>query len=225
MDREKFIERQNRATDYAFPPCVGKYSARQRFQQLTLDTFDFLLSEGAESVVFFLPSPDSGVNPLRNPGIWRTPDSGQIVMLSPALIERWESWHREYAEIRARNPLLELRDLMHAISESHNASSWPSGYEAQIRDWIDSGDMAGIPFDDRYGIITSEFFNRLRELRELSGGWLYWSDEERSIVFATDADRQQSIERQRAAALDLLDKYRSDATFVLRENEQQQKPE
>ena len=97
-----------------------------------------------------------------------------------------------------RNPRLELQDALRAISESHNASSWPVGYEWRISSWVDTGDPALPPFDDRYGIATPEFFNRLRELRRLCGGWFYWSEDSREVVFAAEPEWQRVRAEQEA---------------------------
>ena len=89
---------------------------------------------------------------------------------------------------------------MQEISESHTASSWPDGYEKRIQDWVDAGDAsAAPPFDDRYGIVTPDFFNRLRELRRRCGGWLYWSDDLRRIAFAPEPEWQRVRAAQEAA--------------------------
>lgn len=90
--------------------------------------------------------------------------------------------------------------MMQEISESHNASSWPDGYEPRIQAWVDAGDpSAPPPFVDRYGVITAAFFNRLRELRQLCGGWLYWSNDLHRVVFAPESEWQRMLAAQEAA--------------------------
>ena len=90
--------------------------------------------------------------------------------------------------------------MMQAISESDTASSWPAGYERHIQDWADAGDpSAPPPFDDRYGIVTPEFFSRLHALRQLCGGWLYWNDDRNCIVFAPELEWQRVRSAQEGA--------------------------
>jgi hypothetical protein len=89
--------------------------------------------------------------------------------------------------------------MMHHISESHNASSWPVGYERHIQVWVDAGDpCAPPPFEDRYRIVTPEFFNRLRELRQMCGGWFYF-DNDQGVTFASEAEWQRVRAAQEAA--------------------------
>ena len=197
MDRAEFIERQTRAADARFSLTVGEETAQQRFRLLAIDTYDFLTSAGAKIGWAFTPS-DEYASSVAYSG---RRDDGSRVELSPELIQRWENWNREYSRIRARNPRLELRDFMQNISESHNATSWPVGYERHIQAWVDAGDpSAPPPFDDRYNIVSPEFFNRLRELRQLCGGWLYSSDNVPGLVFAPEPEWQLVRGAQEAAA-------------------------
>src|SRR5712691_5438831 len=191
MDRTQFIEQQTLAADEKFAQTSGEESARERYLQLAIDTYDFLISTGADFVLVFDPWPESAGNPLRGP-LWGKRNDSRRIELSPALIQRCEGWNREYFELRARNLQLELRDMMQEISESHMSSSWPEGYERLIQDWVDAGDLsARPPFDDGHNIVTPEFFNRLRELRRLCGGWLFWSSDLERVVFAPEAQWQQ----------------------------------
>ncbi len=71
----------------------------------------------------------------------------------------------------------ELQAVLQAIGETHGGSSWPYGLEIQIEDWIKAGDERAPPqFDDRQGIVTSSFFQRLRKLRRQSNGWYYFDN-------------------------------------------------
>jgi hypothetical protein len=198
MDRAQFIRQQTGAANEKFALTSGEEGARERFLQLAIDTYDFLISAGADFVLEFDPWPESAGNPLRHSG-WgkrRTAlgkqDGDRRIELSLGLIQRWESWNREYFEMRVRNPRLELRDKMQDISESHDASSWPAGYERRIQSWVDAGDPSTPPpFDDRHKIVNLEFFNRLRKLRQLCGGWLYWSADLGRIAFAPEPEWQR----------------------------------
>lgn len=194
MDREKFIELQGRATEAMFALTSGEEGARQRFQELAIDTYDVVTSMGG--TLFW------GLNPS-----WGSTSDlasfhkreGTRIELPQSLVRRWEVWSGQYQDIYARSPRLRLYDMMHAISESANASSWPSGYERRIADWVDAGDAsAAPPFDDRYAIVTVEFFNELRELRRLCGGWFY-SDDNYRTVFAPEAEWQRVRAAQEAA--------------------------
>jgi hypothetical protein len=193
MERTQFIERQTRETDEGRSLTGGQEDAWGRFLQLAIDTYDFLVAAGAAPLLKLVP----GANPPRHQ--WKRRD-GRAIEFSPALVERWENWSREYAALRAGNPRFELMDMMREISESRFAESWPCGYERHIQAWVDAGDSsAPPPFDDRHGIVTAAFFNRLRELRKLCGGWLYWNDELRRIAFAPEPEWQRVRAAQEAA--------------------------
>lgn len=98
--------------------------------------------------------------------------------------------------------------MMHDIGESHNASSWPM-HEWRIADWVDAGDpSAPPPFDDRYDIVTPEFFEQLAELRRLCGGWLYWSDDVRDVVFAPEDEWQRVRAAQEETHIELQRKVK-----------------
>jgi hypothetical protein len=193
MDREKFIELQGRATEAIFALTSGEEGARQRFQELAIDTYDVVTSMGG-TILWGL-----------NPSWGSTSDmasfytrEGTRIELPQSLVRRWEVWSGQYQDIYARSPRLRLYDMLHAISESHNASSWPSGYERRIADWVDAGDAsAPPPFDDRYAIVTAEFFQELRALRHLCGGWFY-SDDNYRTVFAPEVEWQRVRAAQEA---------------------------
>jgi hypothetical protein len=190
MDREKFIEYQRDAAERQLGVLSGEEEARQRFEQLAIDTFDFIVANGGDYWRSVYPA----INPLtavRN-------QNGEV-KLSPELTQRWGNWDREYLDIRARSPRLRLRDMMREISESDNASSWPE-YERRIADWVDAGDpSAPPPFIDRHGIATPEFFKELRAVRQLCDGWLYWNDAVKRVVFAPEAEWERVRAAQEAA--------------------------
>jgi hypothetical protein len=192
MDREKFIEYQRQAAEWQLGVLSGEEEARQRFEQLAIDTFDFIVSNGGDYWRSVYPA----INPLTS-----VRNQNGEVKLSPELTQRWKNWDQEYLEICARSPRLRLRDIMREISESDNASSWPE-YERRIADWVDAGDpSAPPPFIDRHGIATPEFFKELRALRQLCGGWLYWNDVVKRVVFAPEAEWQRVRAAQEAAEI------------------------
>jgi hypothetical protein len=194
MDREKFIELQRRTTEATFALTSGEDGARQRFQELAIDTYDAVVSMGGGVFWGLRPSWGSAADMASF-----HKREGTRIELPQALVSRWKVWSGQYQDIYARSPRLRLYDMMHAISESHNATSWPSGYERRIANWVDAGDAsAPPPFDDRYGIVTVEFFEELRALRQLCGGWFY-SDHNYRTLFAPEAEWQRVRAAQEAA--------------------------
>jgi hypothetical protein len=191
MTREQFIDLQTRGLDELFSLTHSEDEARKRFAQLSLDTYDFLTSQSVEVLWGFRLSGESSENLFGRKRGAKVPES---------LDRRWRDWNAEYFALKVRNPCLELRDMMRDISESHSASSWPSGRERHIQAWVDAGDPAAPPpFDDRYGIVTPEFFQRLREVRQRCGGWLYSNDKLGGVVFAPEPEWQKVRAEQEAA--------------------------
>jgi hypothetical protein len=55
MDREKFVELQTSIADRKFALTSGEEGSRERFLQLAIETYEFLISMGAASVQCFDP--------------------------------------------------------------------------------------------------------------------------------------------------------------------------
>ena len=173
---DKFIEVQARILDERFKFAPDESEARLRFQQLALDTHDYL------SAVRGYVLPFSHSDRFDRPNSWD---------LSQSLLQRWKDWHEEYQRILERNPQLALRDMLHQIGESHMRTSWPYGFERRIQEWVDKGDIGAIPFIDGYGIVTVNFYDRLRELRQRCGGWMRHDATSNCIDFVSESDWQK----------------------------------
>ena len=182
MARERFTAAQAAELDEIFGLTSGEEDLRREFEQLALETYDHLTSAGRRGSLPFTPYPSASnfaAYDLR-PGRALPDDLGR----------RWQAWEAQYPRLLKRQPALELRDALHIISESHDSSSWPSGWEDAIRQWVEAGDRSAIPFDDRDGVVTPEFYARLVHLRRAVGGWLYRDPETVRVMFARDeADR------------------------------------
>jgi hypothetical protein len=194
VDRERFVEAQLFEIERAFALTLDESEARNLFLHLCLDTYDYLTAEKATRVASFRASRELARNPLRLIG-WGKAGSGTPVGLSSNLAERWEQWNLKYFEVRVRNPLLELRDMMNWIGETDCSTSWPNPQqEMDIQSWIDNADpSAPAPFDDKWNIVTPDFFTRLWELRRKVNGWLFFDDEAkpRRVRFATEEEWQK----------------------------------
>jgi hypothetical protein len=190
MTRDRFLLDQKRALDHVFALTDGELEARQRFEQMAIETYEFLAAANKPPGVFDI-EPESASNFLNQARLH--------ALVSRQLLEGWRRWKADYPELLARNPRLELHGMIETISESHNASSWPDGRERLIQAWVDADDAsAPPPFDDRYSIVTPEFYQRLRELRRKCGGWLYLKYGV-GVVFAPEAEWQQISAAQEAA--------------------------
>lgn len=172
--RDRFIADQAVILGEYFELAPGEEEARHLFEQLAIDTYDAIAGRS------------QGLNPFRPWGATFNPIARETRGLSPELRRRWNAWEHEYRLLRERQPLLQLEDMLSDIGESHSFCSWPLAMEWDILDWVDSGDLYALPFDDRNDIVTASFYRRLRELRQRVGGWLYWDEPKKRVVFATD---------------------------------------
>jgi len=175
--RASFIENQTGLVDEWFSLTEGEETERARFLQLCIDTYDALVVGGGEFPTFPFKAGPSAFN-FR----WQ-PQFHDLV--AKEIVERWMAWVSNYANLVARNPKVELFDMMRKIRETNAFQSWPSGYEDALRDWVDAGQMLPLPFDDRNEIIDEAFFRRLGELRIQCGGWLC-HDHDAKLKFVAD---------------------------------------
>jgi hypothetical protein len=135
--------------------------------------------------------------------------SGNFAMIrhpnAPEELRReWALWADGYAALLERNPRLELERMLNTISEVVDSSSWPDGYEEDLRDWADRGQR--LPWPRMLGDwaeteIDDAFYGRLRHLRAATGGWVYLDRVLLRRVFRTDeeheADRAATAEASR----------------------------
>jgi hypothetical protein len=195
MTRQAFIAYQSKLVDEHFALAPGENAARSRFEQLAIETYDCIVGK-VPDLSPFVPYP-SVFN-------FADYDQGAGEAASPSLRQRWREWKSEYKLLLERRPVLELYEALRWISGTHTYSSWPYGYEEVIRDWVDAGDRTapfkdsyGLEFEDRYGLATPEFFERLRWLRQKVAGWLYWDDAKECVIFATDEEWARMTADQR----------------------------
>ena len=138
-------------------------------------------------------SPDSAFNPVK----WQQRAEWQA--LRADLQAAWQDWPAAYAKLLALNPRLEVADLLSEISETHISSSWPSGWEDGIEDWVLTGSPASPPFDVRNDTDIARIHARLRDLQTPLGGWIWWSETEKRVVYGDRA--AWAKERTRLATL------------------------
>jgi len=179
-ERELFIKFQTGLIDEWFSLTEGEETARAIFLQLCIDTYDGLVVEGEFPSFPFKVSPNSAFN-FR----WQTQFHARV---QKEIVERWVAWARNYSNLVARNPKVELFDMMRAIGETNAFQSWPSGYEDALRDWVEAGHMLPLPFDDRNRIINESFYRRLSELSRQCKGWLH-HDDAGNLIFVADKYR------------------------------------
>ena len=164
-NRAKFARSQKATIAEGLAFAVGEEEAARRFLDLAMETYDALAAAGYPPTwAFDFHSGSHGKPPI---------PSKQIALLPPDVIRKWETWSGEYRAMMARQPRQALHEALCLISHSHDAASWPDGYEWKILNWVESGKQRPLPFDDRIDIATAEFYEELRDLRQRSQGWFY----------------------------------------------------
>jgi len=88
----------------------------------------------------------------------------------------------------AADPARELRERMGEVFDSHLFNSWEIGLERLLYDWLARSTRDPMPFLDHRRIVTEEYYRRLCELRGLAGGWFYWRNDIRQVVFVPLAE-------------------------------------
>lgn len=167
---------QQSEIETTFRYTSGEEMLQLKFQSLALRT-SYSIKSSNITGSYLSPKLDVASNPII---LTRFLDA-----LPEHLKEEWIEWEHDYKEMSKRNPKLALYDMLSMLSETNDFSSWPSGLEIRIRDWVDSGNLEPQPVVDRLGIITPEFYHQLRELRSLCNGWLQWDGAE--VRFISDA--------------------------------------
>ncbi len=205
--RAKFARSQTATIAEGLAFAAGEEEAARRFLDLAMETYDALAAAGYPPTWAF----DFHSGPHGKPPI----PSKEIALLPPDVIRKWEVWSGEYRAVMARQPRQALHEALCLISHSHDAASWPDGYEWKILNWVESGELAPLPFDDRIGIATPEFYDALRSLRQRSQGWFDYDhrpDGPPGVIFisedrldawcraqeAEEAERQLKIRKSRS---------------------------
>lgn len=192
------------------------------FQQQTIDEFTALTPGETDAHSLFSHLARATNDELQRLGSYRTllqfsPDSVGFgsahikavgAEVSDELVQGWKRFAKLYQGLIARNPRLELRDLMQDISERRESASWPHMWEWDIERWICDGAPEG---QMRYPV-DNDIRDRLLELYPILGGWLYL-DETGMVVFAEtaafrqvkvrmDAEREERIRQERERVAD-----------------------
>ena len=109
---------------------------------------------------------------------------------SQTLLDSWYEFATLYPTIVKRNPRLELRDIMHSLSERHDFTSWPAEREWAIERWI----ADGAPLETEPYPVDPDLRARLLELHPKLGGWVYHDDRRGMVVFAQTAEfREEKV--------------------------------
>lgn len=165
-EEERLAALQAEVISDVFSLTTGEDMVKRQAEQLTLDTHKALATteHAATHLRVFGLDPETAFCPAGNKHL--------LAQLPPLLAQRWTEWEGEYQRLAARNPKLALHDMLSWISETHVFSSWLTGWEDRIRDWVDADSLTPMPFEDRLEIIKPEFYARLRKLRAECRGWL-----------------------------------------------------
>ena len=165
---------------------LGAWLARERRQWLGLvtvhgdtlfDDFDDLAIRTERVALdlcgFFLPYLDAD-STFTPPWPWRPLPGG--------LDAEWRDYGVRWRAFLDRNPRARLASMLSEISESHDAASWPYGWEDRIRDWVRSGFFGERPFQDAWRLDSPAWRRKLAETADEAGeGWVYYDDQHRLV--------------------------------------------
>jgi hypothetical protein len=215
-DRGRFIARQTEINDEFARLTPGEDELIAFFSRLAMETHDILVAQGVRAIFGFSTWPESAGFFLR-PG-------NRFYEVPLSILEQWQQWERGYPEVEARNPRLELRNLMQTMSEMMGGMSWPQYSEWEIERWVAGGDVDANPYYRDYQI-----YARLQVLHSRLDGWVYQDDEGyihfaeleefKAIGHRQDEARREALQRAaaaRAATRAQLEEHRRRGGVVIR---------
>lgn len=159
----------------SFRLTSGEESAQREFEKLSYETYLYFKDD---TTVYFPPKMESAEYVLKRED------------LPQELRDKWLNWQTVFKGVLERNPKLELYYMLEDMSETDTSSSWfpDSTMESQILDWVESNVYEPMPVQDRWNIVTPDFYKRLQELRRKCGGWLFPTHVTNHIIFVADKD-------------------------------------
>lgn len=108
--------------------------------------------------------------------------------LDVELASRWDAWGKEYDEIFRSSPKWRMKELIQEICEVDSGRSWPDGTERDYWYWaMAENGHEEVKFLLREDIIES-YRKEMHSLVEECGGFLYTSDENGWIAFASNKE-------------------------------------
>lgn len=109
-----------------------------------------------------------------------------------ALFEGWDSWQQTYEEIRGRQPMLRLEELVSTYSNSAFMSTWFWGEVGQCKllEWVERGCGQNLPFEDNNKVVTPALRTQLVGVRDVRVGWLLHTggEEEYDLVWCDEKE-------------------------------------
>lgn len=188
--------------------------AETQRQYTRQETSNLIRPEDAGAVERFIALAAKTIDHLPRPEIFKMQTksafSGVVQMrywhnVPDEILRGWSDWEVEYEALLERNPRLDLAEMLGWISEVVDSSSWPDGYETNLRDWVDRG--ARLPWPRMLGPwaedeIDDAFYDRLRLLRDVTGGWVHYDHVLARRVFETDEEHEMHEAQARVGQVD-----------------------
>lgn len=95
--------------------------------------------------------------------------------LPPELLEEWRTYRKRWHDLLELNPRMWIAEMLSDISEGHDSSSFPHGWEHHVQDWVRSGcrsepsffldlQTRGLGFQDRF----------MAAAKAAGKGWIYY---------------------------------------------------
>lgn len=100
-----------------------------------------------------------------------------IYGLTDDLAEEWRGYAGRWEAFLDLNPKARIAAMLSDVSESHDASSFPYGWEQVVRGWAQDDFPDPKPFDDRLHIVTDAWKGQLRDAMQRAGaGWVVYGE-------------------------------------------------
>lgn len=97
-----------------------------------------------------------------------------VYKLPPDLAAEWRAYHDRWERFLDLNPRARIAYMLGDCSESHNASSFPSGWEHVVQKWAMVGFPDPAPFYANSQIRSAAWKSQLLDaMRRAGPGWVY----------------------------------------------------
>jgi hypothetical protein len=104
-------------------------------------------------------------------------EMNHFYVLPEELVDEWEAYAVRWDGLLSLNPRMRIADMLSEVSEAHDSSSFPAGWEISVKNWMDSGFP---PARHTIGndIFDQEWTDRFVSASSAAGpGWVSWSDD------------------------------------------------
>lgn len=153
------------------------WSALLEHDDGTPDFFDDLARRTAPVVPASRPfCPRWEANSAFTPSCWIGLERNYYGLPSE-LLDEWQEYRRRWHNLLDLNPRMRIAEMLGDVSEGHDSSSFPTGWEHNVRDWVRSGCRTEPPFFLDLQTRSPDFQARFVAAAQAAGkGWVFHAD-------------------------------------------------